>query len=332
MMINHMASPKVIVVGGFHTDVFLDGVHLTLPADKISAATGLRIAGGGKSPNMARMIAEFLPPRTVLMLGRTIRDRYNLWKPPIESLRKSNVITDHILFSRIEEGRYPGIAFLQNEQNTQATHVCIYRGENMNFTPEDLDSKKEVFKQVGKQKGFLVLSFETPLPILKKAKELGKQHSLHIVIDPGGILKATSEILKLCANQDVFLLKPNHHEAEALTGIKVQNFSTAKKAAHKLLKQGVQNVLITHGRQGAYFFTKEVSKHLPISKESPKKGDAIGCGDQVLGTIVAALVSGTSVEKAAYWGVRAGELQFREKGIKPITKRELFEKASQKSF
>jgi len=95
----------------------------------------------------------------------------------------------------------------------------------------------------------------------------------------------------------------------------------AKKAADKLLEKGIENVLLTVGRNGAYLFNKGVEKHIPIPQLAESKvKDETGCGDQTTAALCAFLEKGKSVEKAAELAIRAGTIQFHRMGVQPVRK------------
>lgn len=102
------------------------------------------------------------------------------------------------------------------------------------------------------------------------------------------------------------------------------DFDSAKLAAQKLHEQGAENVLITVGVGGAYLFTKENQKHIPIPNvaESEEK-DETGCGDQTMAALCALIQDGKTLEEATELAILAGTLQFHRAGIKPVTKTEL---------
>lgn len=140
--------------------------------------------------------------------------------------------------------------------------------------------------------------------------------------DPGGIDETEnySELLK----QNIYLIKPNEHEAKILTGVTVIDFDSAKKAATKLLSEGTENVLITVGANGGYFFNKTLEKHIPIPKiKSNSVKDETGCGDQTMAALCVALAQGKDILEAINVGLLAGTLQFGKSGIVPITKEEI---------
>ncbi len=308
-----------IVIGGLNTDIVALGVKKIIQAGEHIYGKRLKIGPGGKSRNIAQMIATLRGKNTVAMIGRTSKDPYGLWKFPIEALKKAGVNTQYIKILKSKE--FPGIALIAVDRQGR-NQIYVLPGITNSFSPIDIDDSNEIFTTVAKNKGNLVFSLELPLETaiyaVKKANSLG----IRVLFDPGGIDKDQnySNLLK----QKIFLIKPNEHEAKILTGVTVDSFQSAKKAAAILLKQGIEHVFITTGKTGGYLFNKTLQKHIPVPdvKGSLVK-DETGCGDQTIATIAAQLCEGKDIEEAATIGILSGTLEFHKNGIVSITKKEL---------
>jgi len=314
--------PRAIVVGGLHTDIFFQNSRELVAADRATIADTIRIAGGGKSVNIARMMATLLPSETVAMVGRTTHDPFGLWKPPLDSLEEASVITRYIKVSPFQ-GMFPGIAILQVDTNGNNAS-CLCQGIDNEFLEEDITSLEKLFVRVGKNKGLYITSLEAPLQTVIAGKNMASKYGLKIMVEPGG-LSNVRQVKEKLLGQDIFLLKPNEHEAEMLSGVPIRSFQSARKAADILLALGVGHILITAGKKGAYFFSGQVAKHIPIPviHTQSQEVDSTGCGDQVLGTLGALLLQGKSLERAVEQSIYAATLQFYKKGVQPITSAEL---------
>lgn len=319
---NILNNSSIIVVGGLNTDIVALGVKRLLKSGERTSAKELHIGPGGKSRNIAQMIAAIVGRRKVMMVGKTSKDPYGLWRPPITALKQAGVNTDYVkIVSFKESGQFPGIALIPVDTSGK-NQIYVASGITDEFGPEDIDNADEIFEIAAKNNGFLVLALEFPLKTamhaIKKANRLG----INVLIDPGGAEEDEdySELLK----QKIFLLKPNEHEAKILTGIEVQDGETAKQAASHLLKQGVENVFVTLGDKGGYLFNKDLSEHIPVPSVKPSSiKDETGCGDQTMAALAAALHDEKDILTAAKIGILAGTLQFHKAGISPVTKHEL---------
>ncbi len=314
---------SIVVVGGLNTDIIAMGAKKLLRAGEHTYAEKLHIGPGGKSRNIAQMIATLIGKNKVAMVGKTSKDPYGLWKLPVESLQQAGVNTDYIEIASFEETKqFPGIALIPVDLQGK-NQIYVLPGITNDFLPKDVDNAHKIFQSVGASKGMFVLTLELPystaIHAIKKANKLG----MKVLFDPGGIQE--EQDYKELLNQDIFLIKPNEHEAKILTGVNVKDFKSAKIAAEKLLSQGIKNIFITIGSQGGYFFNRLVQKHIPIPdiQVNSSVKDETGCGDQTMAAFIVALSEGKEILDAAKAAILAGTIQFYNPGIKPITKEEL---------
>lgn len=278
---------QTIVIGSLNTDLVATGIkQFPKPGEHIYGKE-LLIGAGGKSRNIADMIARLSPTDSVAMIGRTVKDPYGLWQAPIDALHKVGVNTDYVnILDYTEVQKLPGIALIPVDVRGN-NQIFVLPGISNDFSVGDIDNATELFEQVKKNNGMLVLTLECPLPTVIHAVQLANTHGLKVMFDPGGI-ERNSDITKLI-KAGIYLIKPNEHEAKILTGVDVTDFKTAKQAAKKLHEQGIENVLITAGVNGAYLFTKETEKHIPIPKvaTTSNEKDETGCGDQTMAALCA---------------------------------------------
>lgn len=313
---------QTIVIGSLNTDLVATGIkQFPKPGEHVYGKE-LLIGAGGKSRNIADMIAHLTPENTVAMVGRTVKDPYGLWKLPMDALAKSTVNTDYVNVLDYEEAnKLPGIALIPVDEQGN-NQIFVLPGISDDFSPSDIDSAATLFETVGTNSGYLVLTLECPLDTAIHAVKQANAHGLKVLFDPGG-LQASDDISELI-KAGVYLIKPNEHEAKMLTGVEVTDFETAKQAAAKLQARGIKNVFITHGVNGAYLFTEADQTHIPIPQvEAGNEKDETGCGDQTMAATCALLQDGKSLTEAARLAVLAGTLQFYKSSIKPVTRKDL---------
>jgi ribokinase len=315
-------SVKTIVIGSLNTDLVAVGIKkFPKPGEQVYGKE-LRIGPGGKSRNIADMIAHLAPANSVAMIGRTVRDSYGLWKQPIEALAKINVNTDYVtILDNSETQKLPAIALIPVDENGN-NQIFVLPGISDDFSNDDIDKAAPLFEEAKQNKGYLVTTLECPLETVKYAIRKANEHGLKAIFDPGGIEDDTdlTDLLK----SGIYLIKPNEHEAYTLTGIQVTDSTSAETAAKKLQALGIPNIIITVGADGAYLFTDTVNKHIPIPEvNAGNEKDETGCGDQTIAALVAGLQGGKSIEEATEIAILAGTLQFHKIGVQPIKKDDL---------
>ncbi len=315
-----MEDHLIIVPGGLNTDIIGLGVEKLLAPGELTLGGKLKVGPGGKARNMAQMAAAYLGDGKVAMIGLTCKDPFGLWKMPVQSLKKAGVDTTFIKILGYEESgqKYPGIALIPVDKEGR-NQIYVLPGVNEDFNVQDIDDADELFKNEGKKK-ILLLALEIPMDTAQHCIEKAAASGIRVVLDPGGISAPVDELV----NEKIFLLKPNEHETKILTGLAVNDFESAKKPADILLSKGVQNVLITHGVEGAYLFTRETHLHLRIPLvEETGIHDETGCGDQVTAIVASCLAEGRDLIEAAGLAVRSGTLQFNKAGIQPVSRQEI---------
>ena len=309
-----MEGMNTIVIGSLNTDLVATGIKKFPKPGEHVYGKELVIGPAGKSRNIADMIARLMPKDSVSMVGRTVKDSYGLWKPPVDSLVEAGVNIDYIVMTESND-KLPGIALIPVDTSGN-NQIIVLPGVSDDFSTSDIDQASPVFDEVSENNGTLVLTLECPLVTAIHAVKLANKKGLKVMFDPGGLQKdmAIDELIK----SGIYLIKPNEHETKILTGIDVVDFKSAKQAGDLLKQKGVQNVLITVGEKGAYLFTDTNKLHIPIpSIKAGSEKDETGCGDQTMATLCAFAGSKT-LEQATKLAIAAGTLQFYRLGIKPI--------------
>lgn len=128
------------------------------------------------------------------------------------------------------------------------------------------------------------------------------------------IAEAKRQNIKLVADIDkelreaveagVFLVKPNEHELERLTGQPVTDAESALEAARGVLELGAEMVLASMGAQGAVLVSKDGAwRTRPPEIEADS---AVGAGDSLLAGVLVALSQGKALPEALQLGVACG--------------------------
>lgn len=315
---NMNKSPQIVVVGSLNTDIIISGLDRFPKPGQQVYANEFKIGPGGKSRNIAQMAATLTSKNVVAMIGKSLEDPYNLWQQPINALKNAGVIVDYVkILDSHKTIKFPGIAVIPVDIDGNNS-IYVIPGINDDFSKEDIISARGVIKSAK----FMVVTLEIPIETALYAIAMANSFGVKVLLDPGGISKDKdpSEILK----HKLFLLKPNEYEAQTLTGIEVKDFSSAKKAAKKLLSRNLENLLITHGKNGAYYFGESHEEHIGIpSVQKTNTRDETGCGDQTMATITAFLNNDSDILNAVKAGILAGTLQLYKAGITPVTKEEI---------
>ena len=269
----------VLVVGGLNTDFVGKGAGLPRAGETLNGDTFHQTAGG-KGANQAVAVAR-LGGRVALVgavgadgRGEELRAR----------LRGEGV---DVRFVRTVDDVPTGAALIHVDERGEKQILSVF-GANCRSTPSDVTQACDA---LGVPR-VLLTQFELPLESVVAALRWARRSGARTVLDPAPAVSVSDEVLTL-----VDYLKPNAHEAEALTGIAVRDRASAARAARDLIARGVGTVAIQAGEEGNLFVWNEGEyflKRLPV-----KSVDATGAGDAFAGALALQLARGRSLEDAA---------------------------------
>jgi D-glycero-beta-D-manno-heptose-7-phosphate kinase len=118
------------------------------------------------------------------------------------------------------------------------------------------------------------------------------------------------------------IITPNHHEAEAVTHIRIRTTGEARDAARRFRERaGCDGVLITRGEHGMWLLGPDVEAELPA--EAREVSDVTGAGDTVIATMALALAAGAPLEDAARLANRAAGIVVGKFGPATVSADEL---------
>ena len=111
------------------------------------------------------------------------------------------------------------------------------------------------------------------------------------------------------------MLTPNETEAEALTGVRVTDTTTASLAAQRLHAAGIGRVVLTLGAQGAYW--SDGTGAALVAAPAVQAVDTTAAGDCFTGALAVALAEGLALPEAVGFACRAAALAVTRHGAQP---------------
>jgi ribokinase len=259
---------KIFVIGSANTDMVIKSAKLPLPGETILGGSFFMNAGG-KGANQA--VAASRLGGMVALVAKVGNDIFG--KQTIEGLQKENINTDFVF---TDDTAPSGTALIMvNEEGENC--IAVAPGANANLSPGDIEKVKDIDKA-----DILVLQLEIPMDTIAAVVKKANANHQRVIINPAPAQILDDEILK-----GLFLIAPNEAEASLLTGISVADEKSAAQAAEVLLNNGVQNVIITLGKKGAYFQNKELK--LLVNAPVVQALDTTAAGDTFSGALAVAL-------------------------------------------
>lgn len=118
------------------------------------------------------------------------------------------------------------------------------------------------------------------------------------------------------------VITPNHHEAEAVTHMRIRTPGDAAAAARRFRdRAGSDSVLITWGEHGMWLLTPD--GETALTAEAREVSDVTGAGDTVIATMTLALAAGATLIDAARLANRAAGIVVGKFGPAVVTPEEL---------
>ncbi|HHW6327689.1 TPA: ribokinase [Staphylococcus aureus] len=287
---------KVVILGSTNVDQFLTVERYAQPGETLHVEEAQKAFGGGKGANQAIATARMQADTTFITKIGTdgVADFI------LEDFKVAHIDTSYII--KTAEAK-TGQAFITVNAEGQNT-IYVYGGANMTMTPEDVINAKDAIINAD----FVVAQLEVPIPAIISAFEIAKAHGATTVLNPAPAKALPNELLSL-----IDIIVPNETEAELLSGIKVTNEQSMKDNANYFLSIGIKTVLITLGKQGTYFATKNQSQHIEAYKVNAI--DTTAAGDTFIGAFVSRLnKSQDNLADAIDFGNKASSLTVQKHG------------------
>src|SRR5688572_445728 len=232
---NEKLNPgKIVVIGSANVDMVIKTDKHPLPGETRLGGVFFMNAGG-KGANQAVAAARL--GGNVTLVTKVGNDIFG--KQTLEGFKTEHVNTDYVF---VDESAASGTALIVVNKDGENS-IVVAPGANANLFPADIDKVKDIAAAE-----ILLLQLEIPLETISAVVKKSIANDQNVIVNPAPAQKLSDELLN-----GLFLLTPNETEASLLTDIIVEDETTASQAASIFLSKGVKNVIITLGKQGAYF-------------------------------------------------------------------------------
>jgi ribokinase len=302
-----MQKPKITVIGSSNTDLVATVPKLPSPGETIMGKDFI-VAPGGKGANQAVAIARI--GGDVTFIAKVGMDDYG--EQAIRNFKNDGINTSFVFR---DHNTPSGVALIFVDDNGENMLVPV-PGANGRLLPTDIEKARFAIESAD----ILVLQLEIPLETVEYAIIIAYEKQIPIVLNP-----APGRTLEKSLIEKVTYITPNETEAETLTGTKVTDDSSAKKAGEELLRLGAKTVIITMGKQGAMLINSDESVLIPAFKVNAV--DATAAGDAFTGGLSYAVANGKDIKEAIRFGNAVAGITVTRMGAQPSmpTKDELDE-------
>ncbi len=142
------------------------------------------------------------------------------------------------------------------------------------------------------------LPSSVPADFYKTLATAARARGVKIVADTSG--PALQEIIE----EELFLIKPNHHELGELFETTITSKEESIAYAKRLVESGTQNVIVSMAGAGALLITNHKILYANAPKGTVK--NSVGAGDSTIGGFLAAYTQGKALEECFRYGVASG--------------------------
>jgi 1-phosphofructokinase len=262
-----------------------------LKTNSVNRGQSMQFDAGGKGVNVASYLADYgyetaaLSVNEVAVTGFLGQENTAIF----ESLFARKKITDH--FIRIP-GRTRTNVKIVDEANQETTDINMKGESPSSEAVHDLITKIEELVQ---EYDWFVLAGNLPpqvptsiyAALISRIRERGKWVALDTsrkALQEGVLAQPT-------------VIKPNIHELAQLVGHELVGETAVIHAAHQLLDQGIQLVVVSMGEEGALFIDREQTiKAIPPTVQVKS---TVGAGDAMVAGLVAGHIQGLPLAECA---------------------------------
>jgi ribokinase len=286
-------SAEIVFVGGINMD-------LTVWVDRLPAAgetvRGERILQhpGGKGANQA--VAAARAGAAVGLVGRLGRDGFG--DELLAGFERDGVDASGVTR---DPDASTGVALIGVDATGQNT-ITVGAGANGRVSLDDLDRSDELISGAS----FGVLNFEIPMPVVMEAARRFHDAGARLVLNLSPLYPVPEQLLGL-----IDLLIVNDLEAASVVG----ESHAPPELLERIRALGVSSVVITLGPEGAVF--DDDGQTGSVTGYPVEAVDPTAAGDAFLGTLLADLVSGSTMNDACRRANAAGALAVSRAGAQP---------------
>ena len=285
----------IVVLGSTNTDMVISGSKIPVPGETVSGGY-FAMNPGGKGANQAVAVARLSARRRQCMFIAKVGN--DLFGRETAARMKKDGIDARLVVDR----KYASGTALILVDKTGQNCISVALGANGTLSPDDVKR----FRKDIECADALLLQLETPLRTVLWAAKVAHAKNVPVVLNPAPAAKLPKELYR-CLDW----ITPNETEAELLTGVKVTDLASCRKAEAALRRRGVANVVITLGSKGCY----AAGRIHPCVKV--KAVDTVAAGDTFNGAFVVALTEGRTVADAIAFAQKASAISVTRHGAQP---------------
>ncbi|MBC9932069.1 ribokinase [Chitinophaga qingshengii] len=289
-----MDIKRIVVVGSTNMDMVVKTSHIPVPGETVLGGSFF-MNPGGKGANQAVAVARL--GGNVIFISKVGNDVFG--KQSAQLFEEEGINTYHVL----SDAEMPSGVALITVDDAGENSIVVASGANGNLFPDDL---KDALPEIAAA-GILLMQLEIPMETVQFVAQYAAEKGVRVILNPAPANTLGPELLR-CVN----IITPNKKEAEMLSGIKVNNLDSAKKAAKAICSQGVNTVVVTMGPLGAVICQEGKIQVVPAPQVEAV--DSTAAGDVFNGALAVALSEGKDIPDAVTFACKAAAISVTRLG------------------
>ncbi len=285
---------KIVVIGGSNIDMIIHCDRLPVQG-QIVAGRQFAMTSGGKGANQSIAIARM--GGSVSFITKIGNDLFG--KQSLELYQSEGISLDYVF----SDPDLPSSIGLIMADSLGEKYISIAQGAIRNLSIEDIDKARPAIEQAD----LLLMELEIPLETAEYVTEIAAKNNVTVILNPSPVQMISSDLLRR-----VRIIIPNKTEASLLTGILVNDWASARKAADSIHEKGIETVIVTLGSKGVLVRDNGLYYEIPAMKVETV--DTTAAGDTFCGVFCVGLCEGLSIDDAARMANRAAAISVSRLG------------------
>jgi ribokinase len=284
--------PKIVVVGSANTAMVVQSPRSPGPGETVIGGEFL-LAAGGKGANQAVAAARLGAQVTfVACLGQDVFGDQAIAGYQREGIDTSFIVRDPKAAS--------GVALIIVDAQGENS-IAVASGANAHLSAADVERAAGAISQAD----VLLVQLEVPIDAVRAAIQLAYDAGVPAILNPAPAQEMDPELLERVA-----LATPNEHEIQVVVGRQDQD-----AAIEAMLAAGTQTVLVTIGRRGVLWASRDTRTVVPAFQVQAV--DTTAAGDAFNGGLACALARREPLAEAIRYANAVAALSVTRMGAQP---------------
>lgn len=290
--------PELSVLGSLNVDL-VTRIDAFPAAGETKAASSFAIHPGGKGANQAVAAGKLGAP--VKMFGAIGDD-------PLARELRASLESASVDIGNVEvcEGVATGTASIWVDARGENA-IAIAAGANARVDEAYVDAHHDLLAQ----SGYILLQGEIPISTMAHLLRTLDEDAARVVLDPAPVFS-----LQDFPTERIWLLTPNEHELEEISGVDTSTEEGVREACAFVHERfSIARVVCKAGGRGAYFSARDTFEHVPGYRVEVV--DTTAAGDAFNGALATALAEGAGFVDAIGFANAVGALAVTGEGAQP---------------